>query len=319
MKLVVMIPAYNEEALIASVINEIPRDACETVKVLVVDDGSTDRTVQEARKIGADEIVSHKQNKGLASAFRLGLETSLDMGADIIVNTDADGQYVGNEISKLIKPIVDGEADIVLGSRFEGTIEEMPLSKRFGNRIATKVTRFVSGTSVTDAQTGFRAFSREAALRLNVMAEYTYVQETIIQAAHKKLKIVEVPIHFRKREGKSKLISNIFDYAGKAGVTIIRSFVAYNPLKVFIWIGSVILLMGFASGLRVLLLFLETGDASPYTPTVVLAAILMIIGFQIIVLGLIADMIGNNRLIQEEILYRLKKEKKRFRDPLPKK
>jgi len=199
MKLVVMIPAYNEEETIGSVIREIPRDCCEQVEVLVINDGSTDNTVEEARKAGADRIVSFKKNRGLAPAFRAGLETALEMGADIIVNTDGDGQYNGKQIPDLIKPILDGRADFVLGSRTKGRIEYMPLQKKIGNRIATFVTRHVSGLPVSDAQSGFRAFTRDAAMHLNVMSDYTYVQETLMQAANSRMAYAEVPIEFRKR------------------------------------------------------------------------------------------------------------------------
>lgn len=307
MKLVVTIPAYNEEKTIGSVISEIPKSCCDEVEIVVIDDGSTDSTVIEAKKSGADKIISFKENRGLAAAFRQGLETALDSGADIIVNIDADAQYDGKEIPELIKPIVEDKADIVLGSRFKGTIEYMPVSKRIGNRLATFVTRFLSGIPVSDAQTGFRAFSREAALRLNILSEYTYVQETIIQAANKNLKIFEVPCRFRARSGKSRLISSMFGYAKKVGVTILRTYLDYRPLKVFLVIGGLVFILGVAIGLRVLVHFYETGGVSPYMPSAILTAVLLILGFQIIVMGLIAAMVGANRKIQEEILYRLKK------------
>lgn len=307
MKLVVIIPAYNEERSIGKVIREIPKNCSDLVKVVVINDGSTDNTVEIAKEAGVDKIITHKQNKGLAPTFRDGIETALEMGADIIVSIDADRQYDGNEIPKLIQPIIDGKADIVLGSRFKGWIEDMPFRKRVGNKIATRATCFVSGFPVSDAQTGFRAFSREAALQLNILSDYTYVQETIIQAVNKGLKIVEVPIHFRKREGKSRLISGIFNYAGRAGIAIVRNFVAYKPLRVFMWIGGLIFLAGVIAGLRVLIHFLRTGLVSPYIPTAILTTVLLIVGFQIIVLGLVADMVGTNRKIIEEILYRLKK------------
>lgn len=307
MKVVVVIPAYNEEKSIGEVIREIPKNCSDSVKVVVINDGSTDNTVEVAKEASVDKIITHKQNKGLAPTFRDGIETALGMGADIIVNIDADGQYDGNEIPKLIQLIIDGKADIVLGSRFRGWIENMSFRKRLGNKIATSATRFVSGFPVSDAQTGFRAFSREAALQLNILSDYTYVQETIIQAVDKGLKIVEIPIHFRERKGESRLISGIFHYARRAGVTIIRNFVAYKPLRVFMWIGGLVMLGGVIAGLRVLIHFLRTGLVSPYIPTAILTAVLLIVGFQIIILGLVADMVGTNRRIIEEILYRLRK------------
>jgi glycosyltransferase involved in cell wall biosynthesis len=240
-------------------------------------------------------------------AFRQGLETALKMGADIIVNIDADGQYNPSEIPKLIKPIVNGNVDIVLGSRFKGRIEYMPIQKRIANKIATFVIRHVSGLAISDAQTGFRAFTRDAALRLNVMSDYTYVQETLMQAAYYGLAVEEVPIEFRKRSGKSRLISNIFGYAKRAGGTIIRTYRDYQPLKTFLYIGALIMLCGAITGFRVLVHFLETGTIGPYLPSTVLTILLLIIGFQTIVLGLLADMFKAHKRIQDEILYRLKK------------
>ena len=307
MKLVVMIPAFNEEATIGSVIREIPRDCCDQVEVLVINDGSTDNTVEEAQNAGADRIVNFKKNRGLAPAFRAGLETALEMGADIIVNTDGDGQYNGKQIPDLIKPILDGKADFVLGSRTKGRIEYMPLQKRIGNRIATFVTRHVSGLPVSDAQSGFRAFTRDAAMHLNVMSNYTYVQETLMQAANSGMVYEEVPIEFRKRTGgPSRLISNIFRYAKRAGTTIVKTYRDYQPLKTFSMLGIIFLVVGLFFGFKVLYHFLQTGTVGLELPSAVLTVLLLIIGVQTIVLGLLADMLKTHRNIQDEILYRLK-------------
>ncbi|MFH1788539.1 MAG: glycosyltransferase family 2 protein, partial [Candidatus Altiarchaeota archaeon] len=227
--------------------------------------------------------------------------------ADVIVNIDADGQYVGGEVGKLVEPIKRGDADVCLGSRFAGTIEYMPFQKRIGNIIATKVTCFLSGVPVTDAQTGFRAFSREAALRLNTLSDYTYTQENIIQAAQAGLVIREVPITFRKRKGESRLIHNIGTYALRSGSTILKTYRDYRPLRTFAFIGGLIFLSGFIPGARVLLHFLETGKVSPYMPSAILTAVLLILGFQVIVLGLIADMVGSNRKLLDELSYRIRK------------
>ena len=274
MKLVVMIPAYDEEEAIGSVIREIPRDCCGQVEVLVINDGSHDNTVEEAKRAGADKIISFKRNKGLAPAFRAGLETALAMGADIIVNTDADGQYNGGEIPKLIQPIIDGKADFVLGSRTKGHIEHMPLPKRIGNRIATFVTRQVTGLPISDAQSGFRAFTRDAAFRLNVMADYTYVQETLMQAANCGLVIEEVPIEFRKRGGgESRLISSIYGYAKQAGATIAKTYRDYQPLKTFSYLGFLFIIVGLIVGSRVLIYYLTTGVVGSYLPSAVFAEV----------------------------------------------
>lgn len=310
MKLVVMIPSYNEEKSIGKVIKEIPRNisGIDSVQVLVINDGSTDKTVEAAKKAGADRIIHHKQNWGLAVAFRDGMNEALRMGADIIVNTDADFQYNQTEIPRLIQPILDEKADVVLTDRSVLKLSHMPFGKKWGNTASTVVTRFVSGFPVKDAQSGFRAFSKEAALRLNVLSDYTYVQETIIQAVNKKLTIVQVPCEFREREGKSRLISNIFSYAKKAGITIITTYTHYKPLKVFSIIGGLLFAIGLLVGLRVLIQYLQTGGVSPYLPSAVLSGVLLMISFQVILLGLIADTINANRKIQEELLYRKKKE-----------
>ena len=308
MKLVVMIPAYNEEETIGSVIKEIPRDCCEQVEVLVINDGSCDNTVKEAERAGADKIISFKRNKGLAPAFRAGLENALEMDADIIVNIDADGQYNGKEIPKLIKPIVDEKADFMLGSRFRGWIEYMPIHKKVTNRIATFVTRQVSGLPISDAQTGFRAFTRDAAFHLNVMADYTYVQETLMQAANYDLVIAEIPIEFRKRSGgESRLISNIFGYAKRAGKTMVTTYRDYQPLKTFSYIGIFFIVFGLILGFRVFIHYFDTGMVGPYLPSAVLTVLLLIVGIQTVVIGLLADMLKTHRRIQDEVLYRMKK------------
>lgn len=309
MKLIVMIPAFNEEKTIGSVIKEIPREVegFDEVEILVIDDGSTDRTVEVAREAGADYVVSHKKNLGLANAFKTGLETALKLGADVIVNIDADGQYNAKEIPKLVKPILEGEADIVIGDRQIDRLDHMPRAKKIGNKIATWVTRRLSGLPVKDAQSGFRAFSREAAMRMNLLGDYTYVQETIIQAANKNLRIEWVPVEFRKREGESRLIPSIWSYAKKAGLTIIRTYRDYHPLRVFLSVGLVFLLAGLAFGLRVLLHYFNTGMVTPHLPSAVLSVVLIVVGSLSVILGLVADILKMQRLLQEEILYRLKK------------
>jgi len=309
MKLVVIIPAYNEETSLIKVIEEIPRTIpdVDQVQILVVDDGSTDRTAASAKQAGADKILIHKHNMGLARTFRDGLDAALDLGADIIVNTDADFQYKGTEIPKLIAPILEETADIVLGDRQIDTLDHMPWGNLWGNKIATQVTRWASGLPINDAQTGFRAFSREAALRMNLTGDYTYTQETIIQAANKHLKIEQIPIEFRRREGKSRLISSFFRYARSAGVTIFRSFGAYHPFVVFSGIGVFCILLGLVFGFRVIIHYLTTGLVTPYLPSALLTTVLVIVGSLAILFGLLADMIRTQRILSEEILYRLKK------------
>jgi len=309
MKLIVMIPAYNEEKSIGDVIEEIPRkiNGVDLVEVLVINDSSVDNTLEEAKRAGADRIITHKRNLGLGISFRDGLEEALDMGADIIVNTDADFQYNGAEIPRLIDPILMGSADIVIGDRQIETLDHMPSGKVIGNKLATWVTRYVTALPIRDAQTGFRAFSRDAALKMNLTGNYTYVQETLIQAANKNLEVVQIPIEFRRRSGKSRLISSLFTYAKSAGTTIVRSYRDYQPFKVFTAIGLFCIIIGFATGFRVLLHYLSTGTVTPYLPSAVLTTVLVIVGLQAVVFGLLADMLRTQRMFQEEILYRLKK------------
>jgi glycosyltransferase involved in cell wall biosynthesis len=314
MKLAVVIPAYNEERTISKVIREIPRRMAgiNEVEVIVIDDGSGDSTVSKALKAGADRVIRHKMNLGLAASFRDGLDAALEDGADIIVNTDADLQYNQREIPKLIKPILDKEADFVLGYRDVWNLEHMSLSKKIGNTLATSVISFLVGFGVRDAQSGFRAFSREAALQVNILSDYTYVQETIMQLVFKRNKVVQVPCEFRAREGTSRLISNIWSYAKRAGLTIIRTYVYYKPLRTFLSVGLVLILLGLIAGLRVLLHFLTTGLVSPYIPSAILSAVLLIVGFQVVMMGLIADSINANRMTVERILYLVKKQGKRL-------
>jgi glycosyltransferase involved in cell wall biosynthesis len=308
-KLVVTIPAYNEENTIASVIEEIPRYilGIDSIEVLVIDDGSNDNTVVEAVRCGVDKIVMHKTNGGLGVAFRDGLNLALEINADIIVNIDADGQYNASQIPTLIKPILDGEADIVLGWRDVDKLYFMPKGKKLGNKLATWVTRRLSGLSIKDAQTGFRAFSREAALKMNLFGKYTYVQETIIQASHKDLQIAQVPIEFRAREGKSRLIQSVGAYAARAGRIIFSTYRDYYPLKFFSSTGVIFIIFGLVFGIRVLSHFSQTGMVAPYLPSAILASLLIIIGLGTISMGVFAHMLNSQRRLNEEILYRLKR------------
>lgn len=309
MKLVVTIPAYNEENTISHVIKEIPRrvKGIDSIEVILMDDGSIDNTTTKAIKNGVDEVVTHKVNKGLGVTFRDGLEAALEKGADIIVNIDADGQYNANQIPTLIKPILDRKADIVLGWRDIDNLEFMPRGKKLGNKLATWITRRLSGLPIRDAQTGFRAFSKEAALRLNLFGKYTYVQETLIQASHKDLQIEQVPVEFRRRDGKSRLIHGLFSYAIRAGAIIFNTYRDYHPLKFFSYIGGFFILIGLGFGARVLVHFSQTGGISPYVPSTILASLLIIIGLGVIALGILTHTLNSQRRLNEEILYRLKK------------
>ena len=309
MKLVITIPAYNEEDTISEVLKEIPRhiDSIDSVEVILINDGSTDNTSREALLGGVDEIIPHRVNKGLGVTFTDGINRALERDADIIVNIDADGQYNPAQIPDLIKPILDGNADIVFGWRDIDKLDFMPRGKRLGNKLATWVTRRLSGLPIKDSQTGFRAFSREAVLRMNLFGKYTHVQETIIQARHKDLQIEQVPVEFRKRDGKSRLITGLGSYAFKAGATIFSTYRDYYPLKFFSFIGGIFTVIGLGFGIRVLVHFVQTGMVTPFIPSTVLASLLIIIGLGIGGLGVFMHILNNQRRLSEEILYRLKK------------
>lgn len=258
MKLIVTIPAYNEEKTIGKVIKSIPRKikGIKSVKALVINDGSTDKTSQVAKKSGADYIISQRTNLGLARAFQTGISEALRLGADIVVNTDADNQYSQKEIPKLIKPILEGKADMVIGNRQIEKLKHIPLVKKYGNIIGSWTLRLLTGSDVIDASSGFRAFSREAALRFNILSNHTYVHETIIQAVENKMRIAQVPITFRRRRGgKSRLITGLWGHIKKSLATIMRTILMYKPFKTFLLMGSTVFLLGIIIGIRFLYFF----------------------------------------------------------------
>lgn len=309
-RLVVTIPALNEEETIGKVVRSIPREleGVSEIKILLINDGSTDGTVTVAEAAGCDAVIEFRRSRGLAAAFRAGLDQALCMGADIIVNIDADNQYVAREMESLVRPILDGGADIVLGSRFRGSIESMPLAKRMGNRFGSWVTGKLAGIPISDAQTGFRAFTREAAIAMNVLSPYTYTQETIIQASFKRLSIVEVPVTFLKRgNGGSRLVSSFFRYASISAVTVTRTFMSQRALGVLGYSGIAFMVMGLALGVRVLSHYVATGLVSPYVPSAVASGFLGVFGFQLVMLGLVADMVRGNRDLVEDVLRRMKR------------
>lgn len=291
MKVVITIPAYNEESTIGKVINSIKEVMGRlkyTYKVLVVDDGSNDNTAKIARKAGA-VVYSHPKNYGLAESFKTEIYQALELNADVIVHIDADFQYQPKEIPKLLGEVKKGH-DLVLGSRFKGTIEDMPLVKRFGNIIFSRVVSQIIGLHISDAQTGFRAFKRSVAEKVNITSNHTYTQEQIIRAVKEKFKIKEVPIHFAKRYGKSRLISNPFGYATRAFINLIRVYRDFEPLKFFGVVGSIILFLGFVLGLYLVYFQFFGNGAFRHLGLMMLDILILSIGLQIIIFGFIADM-----------------------------
>jgi len=294
MKVVVTIPAYNEEESIGKVVENIKktmRKAKWKHEIIVVDDGSTDKTAKIAKKAGAT-VFSHPYHYGLAETFRTEMEKVMKRNPDIIVHIDADGQYKPEEIPKLIDPILKKEADLVLGSRFLGVIEEMPVIKRFGNKLFSKIVSQISGVKINDSQTGFRAFTKGFAKKIKIISNYTYTQEMIIKAVKEKLRIKEVPIHFVKRKyGKSKLISNPLEYGTKALINIFRIYRDYEPLKFFGSIGASLFSIGVLIGLYILWIFFSFGVVAVYQQdlSIILMVLFLVSGLQVLLFGFLAD------------------------------
>lgn len=308
MKLIIQIPCLNEQETLPLTVRDLPTaiPGVDMVEVLVIDDGSRDRTVEVARELGVHHILCMKQHVGLARTFRAGLDAALAAGADIVVNTDADNQYNGADIPRLVEPILAGRADIVVGDRGVATLEYFSPPKRLLQRFGSWVVQVASGVSIPDATSGFRAFSREAALRISVLTEYSYTLETLIQAGAHKLAIEYVPIRVNAKTRDSRLIKSLADFMGRSMLTILRVYATYQPLRVFMTLGGLFLAVGLALGLRFLYLFVTQGSAG-HVQSLILAAILIILGVQVALIGLVADLIGVNRRMMEETLYRVRK------------
>jgi glycosyltransferase involved in cell wall biosynthesis len=311
MKLIVQIPCWNEEETLPLVLNSIPRQIAgvDEVQVLIIDDGSQDNTIAVARQHGADYIVRHTANKGLARAFRTGLDACLRLGADIIVNTDGDNQYPQEDIPRLIAPVLKGGADIVIGDRQTWTIAEFSPLKKLLQAWGSRVVRAVSGTSVTDAPSGFRAYSREAALRLVSLTSYSYTVENIIQAGKLGLSTVNVPVETHPQTRPSRLKRNSWDFVKKQGATILRLYTLYEPLRTFFYISLPFNLAGLFLILRFLYFQFLTGQVGVgrHVQSLVIGGTLLTIGLLLFVLGVLADLIAANRRLTEETLYHLRK------------
>lgn len=308
-KLIIQIPCYNEERTLGVTLDALPRQlpGIDCIEWLVIDDGSRDRTVEVAQACGVDHIVQHAKNQGLAKAFMTGLRASLKAGADLIVNTDADNQYCADDIPKLIGPILRREAEIVVGERPIPKIPHFSPTKKLLQKLGSWVVRLASNTNIPDAPSGFRAFSREAALQINVFDSYTYTLETIIQAGQKGMAIVSVPVRINNFLRPSRLVKSTPSYILRSVTTILRIFMLYQPLRFFMLLGSVPLGLGTLLGIRWLIYFF-LGTERTRVPSLILAAILILIGFQIWVFGLIADLMAANRKLIEEVQLRLRRE-----------
>jgi glycosyltransferase involved in cell wall biosynthesis len=304
MKLIIQIPCLNEEKTLGSTLDKLPRsvDGFDEVEWLIIDDGSTDNTVKVAKEHGVDHVVSHLHNMGLAKGFMTSLQACLDLGADVIVNTDADNQYCADDIPLLTRPILDKESDIVVGSRPISNIEHFSPIKKMLQKLGSGVVRYASGTKVADAPSGFRAISRNAAMQLNVFNNYTYTLETIIQAGQKNIAIKSVPIRVNEDLRPSRLVSSIPAYVRRSILTIVRVFAIYKPFRFFMTLAGILFSVGVLLGIRYIY-FAMIGEGTGHTQSVILAGTLLGIGGHTALIAFIADIINANRKLLEEIKY----------------
>ena len=319
-KLIIQIPCLNEATTLPATLADLPTSVpgIDVIETLIIDDGSRDGTSDVARAAGVHHIVRLTRNKGLATAFMAGIDASLKRGADFIVNTDADNQYSGREIHKLVAPLLRGEADIVIGDRNVAELQHMSWRKRQLQRLGSWVVRQVSNTSVPDTTRGFRAYTREAALRMTIVSEFSYTLESIIQAGKKRMAIAHVEVATNPRTRESRLFDSIFGYIKRSSATIVRIYAMYEPLKVFSYIGLTLFAPGLLLSIRFLYAyFTDFTGGGRYVQSLIISAVLMIVGFQVLLIGLLADVISANRKLLEDLVYRVRKIEIRERVDLP--
>lgn len=304
MKLIIQIPCYNEAETLEIALNALPKqiDGINEIEYLIINDGSQDDTVAVAKKWGVHHVVNFKQNKGLAKGFMAGLDGCLRNGADIIVNTDADNQYCGDDIQKLIQPILDGKADMVIGERPIDETEHFSLIKKKLQHFGSWVVRKASNTDIPDAPSGFRAFSRDAAMRINVVNDYTYTLETIVQAGRERMAITSVPVRTNGELRPSRLFNSIWGYVKKSMLTILRAYMMYKPLKAFTFLAVIPTVIGLLIGFR-FLYYMAIGMAGGHVQSLILGCTLIIIGFLTLMIGLVADVIAANRKLLQDTQY----------------
>jgi len=306
-KLVIQIPCLNEEATLPVTVADLPRSVpgFDTVELLVIDDGSSDRTSEVARQLGAQRVVRFASHRGLARAFAIGLSEALAMGADVVVNTDADNQYRGADVEKLVRPIVDGRADMVVGERPRDSMAFSP-AKRVLQRMGSAVVRWISGTTIPDATCGFRAYSKDAALQLNVFSTFSYTLETIIQLGLHRARIVSVPIGVNPVARPSRLFHSIPEFVFKQALTIVHIFVIYRPVEILAWPGLMLVLLGLLPGVRFLLLYLA-GRGQGHVQSLILASLLLSTGVVLLLAAMIASVSAANRMLLEDLRLRLRR------------
>ncbi len=303
MKLIIQIPCLNEESTLPQTLADLPQsiDGIESIELLVIDDGSQDRTVEIAREHGVHHIVSFSSNRGLAAAFRAGLQKALEEGADLIVNTDGDNQYNGADIEVLVRPVLDHQADMVIGDRQISKHKEFSPLKKCLQRLGSWVIGSLAGTTVPDATSGFRAYSRQAALQMNILTQYTYTHETILQAGLLGLKIASVPVRVNPKTRQSRLFRSMSGYIRRSMATILRIYLKYKALKVFALLALMPFLAGSAIGVRFFYYYI-VGQGDGKVQSLILCAVLLNLSFVLFVLGVLADLIGFNRQLIEEVL-----------------
>jgi glycosyltransferase involved in cell wall biosynthesis len=308
MKVIIQIPCYNEASVLSQTVACLPRSlpGVDVLEYLIIDDGSTDETSQVARQAGVHHVVRLPAHLGLAAGFMAGLEASIKAGADIIVNTDADNQYQADDIQRLIEPILSRRAQLVVGDRGVATLKSFSAAKRLLQRLGSWVIAQTSGVHTPDATSGFRALSREAALKTLVLSEYSYTLETLIQAGAQRTAVVYVPVRTNPQTRPSRLMRNIPHFLAAQGTTILRAYTLYRPLRVFTALGLLLIGLGLLPGLRFVYFFFTEGSAG-HVQSLIASAILLIVGFQVLLIGLLADLVGFNRRILEEVLYRVRK------------
>lgn len=318
MKLIVQIPCYNEEHTLAQTVADIPRQIAgvDEVRILIIDDGSTDRTVEVARAVGVDYIVQNRHNRGLARTFRAGIDACLKLGADIIVNTDGDNQYAGWNIPDLIQPILAGKADIVVGDRQTHKVQHFSFFKKMLQRVGSAVVRGLSGTTIPDAVSGFRAISRDAALQLNIISPFSYTIEMLIQAGKKHLAITAVPVETNAKTRESRLFKSIPKFIERSLTTMIRMYAMYQPLRVFFYLGMTLSLLGALPILRFVYFYFSDGGAG-HVQSLILGGVLMLMGFMAFLIGLLADLISFNRQLIEMTLERVRRIELKQQDTPP--
>ena len=308
-KLIIQIPCLNEAETLPATLADLPRSVpgIDVVEVLVIDDGSRDRTAEVAKAQGVAHVIRFRQRKGLAAAFIAGIDASLRRGADYIVNTDADNQYAGRDIARLLEPLLRGDADIVVGDRNIRDLAHMSWPRKLLQRLGSWTVRQVSATNVPDTTSGFRAYTREAALRMTIVSDFSYTLESLIQAGKQRMAVTHVPISTNPRTRPSRLFDSVLSYIKRSAATIVRIYTMYEPLKVFTYIGTTIFVAGFIISMRFLYYFLFTFESEGKVQSLILSAVLMIVGFQVVLIGLVADVISGMRKLLEDLLYRVRR------------